>query len=100
MDSTPAPPPPVLVTRTDLPKVAAVMLVGYAAVCWLALRLDESFAGGDERDDTFYYPCVFFPLSIRSWRLVADFGLGVKVCGVLPGGLHFAAGDFPTRGAR
>lgn len=57
MDAAPVPPPPVLVTREDLPRIVAVVVAGYAAVFWLALQLDAYFAP-DDGDDAFYYPCA------------------------------------------
>jgi hypothetical protein len=55
MDNSPLPPPPVLITRADLPRVTALVVAGYAAVGWLALQVDAYFAP-DDGDDAFYYP--------------------------------------------
>lgn len=50
-----SPPPPVLVTEADLPRVIAVAVFGTLAASWLALQLDAYFAADDQHND-FYFP--------------------------------------------
>jgi hypothetical protein len=54
---TPTPPVPVLVSQKDLPRALAVLVLGYAAVSWLVLRMDDYFAA-DEQDETMSFPSV------------------------------------------
>ncbi|GMF21665.1 unnamed protein product [Phytophthora fragariaefolia] len=53
----PTPPVPVQVSQKDLPRVLAILVLGYAAVSWLALWMDDYFAA-DEQDETFSFPFV------------------------------------------
>lgn len=50
-----SPPPPVLVTEADLPRVIAVVVFGTLAASWLALQLDAYYAADDQHAD-FYFP--------------------------------------------
>ncbi|RLN87376.1 hypothetical protein BBJ28_00001446 [Nothophytophthora sp. Chile5] len=52
------PPVPVLVSQKDLPRVLAIVIVGYVGVTWLALQLDAYFAAEDQ-DEDFNFPFVF-----------------------------------------
>ncbi|RLN58505.1 hypothetical protein BBJ28_00006917 [Nothophytophthora sp. Chile5] len=52
------PPVPVLVSQKDLPRVLAIVVVGYVVVAWLALQLDAYFAAEDQ-DEDFNFPFVF-----------------------------------------
>ncbi|KAL4105857.1 hypothetical protein PRIC1_003913 [Phytophthora ramorum] len=51
----PTPPVPVQVSQKDLPRVLAVLVVGYAVVSWLALQMDDYFAAEDQ-DDSMNFP--------------------------------------------
>lgn len=50
-----SPPPPVLVTEAQLPRVLAVAVAGTLSAAWLALQLDAFYAGDDQHTD-FYFP--------------------------------------------
>ncbi|KAL4158228.1 hypothetical protein PRNP1_004007 [Phytophthora ramorum] len=43
------------VSQKDLPRVLAVLVVGYAVVSWLALQMDDYFAAEDQ-DDSMNFP--------------------------------------------
>lgn len=56
----PVPPVPVRVSQKDLPRVLAIVVLGYAIVFWLVLWMDNYFAAEDQ-DKNFSFPFVHLP---------------------------------------
>lgn len=66
-------PVPVLVSQKDLPRAIAVVALGYAAVSWLVLQMDDYFASEDQ-DESFQFPKTALFVAIYTtlmvfWRL-------------------------------
>ncbi|RLN56081.1 hypothetical protein BBJ29_003043 [Phytophthora kernoviae] len=65
----PLPPVPVLVSQKDLPRAVAFLVLGYAAVAWLVLQMDDYFAA-DDQDETFNFPKIGIFVSIYTALMV------------------------------
>ncbi|DAZ96850.1 TPA: hypothetical protein N0F65_008281, partial [Lagenidium giganteum] len=71
----PAPPPPVVLTQRDLPRVLASVVAGVAIACVLAFYVDDYVSRG-HRDDHFYYPYVGWFLLTYEFLMIASRYLG------------------------
>ncbi|CAH0481725.1 unnamed protein product [Peronospora belbahrii] len=65
----PSPPLPVQITQKDLPRIFAILVLGYVAVMLLVLQLDHYFAADDQKE-SFNFPKVMVFVGLYVFMMV------------------------------